>query len=311
MTGAAVRPEVLRRYHEASYGQHDAGNEAFEGADFDEYYLLMRIRFPGISRRRAAQSSGRREFLRLAARMPPDPPRGRGMLPRFCMIQREGLLDIAGAGIGPGIHNLALHGIGSISGWSGLRRFPRLDLLDLTLCGSEPEEPLLPPVPVGRVELVSCEPRCLAVALRSTSARELHISCDAPPPLSLALLQGHGGLEDLWIDAAILHRIDVLERLPLRRLYLSGVAADRTLRRMLQARAASLAELGLDCHEPFGPELLPELPSLRRLRVPGHAHFRAQWIEWAVAHPEVACQFVPGAVAAARPAIPRRATVPR
>jgi hypothetical protein len=44
-------------------------------------------------------------------------------------------------------------------------------------------------------------------------------------------------------------------------------------------------------HEPFGPAVLPELRALRRLEVPAYPEYRKEWIDWAVAHPDVACRF--------------------
>ncbi|HYO71061.1 MAG TPA: hypothetical protein VEU33_33775 [Archangium sp.] len=303
MTRMVIRPTVLRQYYEASYGQQVADDEAFKGATFDEYYQLKRIQFPAISRRRAAEKSSRREFRKLADGMPPDPPSESGVLPHFCMIERKPELDLASAQIGEDVQNLVLDRIKLITGWKGLRRLARLELLGLTMCGSVPEEPLVPPVQMGRVELGSCEPDCVDTVLRSTSARKIQLLHEKPSSLSLGLLRGHIELEELWIDATLLHGIGILKLFPLKHLYLSGVAPGQELRGVLEARAESLVEFGLVCDEPFGPALLPELPVLQRLRVPGYEQFRPEWIDWAVAHPQVACDFISVPAPSKRPVV--------
>lgn len=303
MTDKAIRPKVLRQYHETSYAEQDADEAAFKGATFDEYYQLKRIRFSTISRRKAAEQSERPEFQKLAEGMPPDPPRERTVLPHFCMIERKPELELTSAKIGADVQNLTLSRIKSLTGWKGLRRLARLDRLNLTLCGSATEEPLVPPVPVGRLELASCGPDCVEMALRSTAAREMQILHEEPSPLPLSLLRGHTGLEGLWIDATLLHGLGVLKQLPVKRLSLSGIAPGQELKGALEARSESLVQLGLVCDEPFGPALLPELPALQRLRVPGYEQFRSEWIDWAVAHPQVACEFVPVPTPSKRPVV--------
>ena len=292
MTDRAIRPDVLRRYYEAAYGTQVADEDAFKGATFDEYYQLKRIQFPTISRRKAAEKSERREFRKLADGLPPDPPRVEEVPPHFYMIERKPELELASAQIGADVQNLALDRIKSIKGWKGLRRLGHLKLLSLTLCGSAAEEPLVPPVLLDSVDLGSCSPDCVEMVFRSTVAREVQILHEDSSPLSLNLLRGHVGLERLWVDAPLLHGLGVLKQLPVKRLSLSGIAPGQELKGVLEARSASLVQLGLVCDEPFGPAVLPKLPELQRLRVPGYEQFRSEWIDWAVAHPQVACEFI-------------------
>lgn len=67
-----IRPEVLRRYHEAAYGHEVADDDAFKEASVDEYVLLKRIQFPKISRRQAAKTSPRRAVRKLAEGLPAE-----------------------------------------------------------------------------------------------------------------------------------------------------------------------------------------------------------------------------------------------
>ncbi|ATB37720.1 hypothetical protein CYFUS_003145 [Cystobacter fuscus] len=303
MTGKDIRTKVLRQYYEASYGVQVSDEEAFKGATFDEYYQLKRIQFPAITRRRAAEKSERPEFQKLAAEMPPDPPDKNPVLPHFCMIERKPELDLASAKIGEDVQNLTLSRIKSITAWKGLRRLERLERFSLSLCGSASEAPLVPPVLAVLVNLGSCAPECVEMVLRSTDAQKIRILHEEPSALSLSLLRGHARLEELVIDASLLHGLGVLKSLPLKRLYLSGVAPGQEVRGILEERSKLLAELGLVCDEPFGPSVLPDLPSLERLKVPGYEQFRSEWIDWAVANPKVACEFIPVPEQSKRPTV--------
>lgn len=294
MKDAEIRPGLFRQYHEAAYGKADVEARAFDGASFEEYFHLQRIRFPAITRRRAAEVSERRAFRKLASEMPADPPRRHTLLPNFLMLERRPALDLALEPIGPEVRNLTLSRIKSIAGWKGLRKPLQLDGLSLTLCGSAEQEPLDPPVEVRALSLADCRPECVSMALRSTVAARIQLMQSGSPPLNLEPLRGHTRLQALHIPlTGSVRGIGVLGELPLRSLHLSGIVPGASLGQLLHARRASLVELGLECREPFGPSLLPQLPALARLSLPGFEEFRSEWIDWATAHPQVQCVFVP------------------
>jgi uncharacterized protein YheU (UPF0270 family) len=294
MADPNIRPEVLRRYHEASYGQQQAGPDAFLGATFEEYYLLMRTQYSKISRRRAAEMSERAEFRELAARLPPEAAEDEespNTPSRSVFIRQKPELDLSSAKLDQDVTVLVLDRIKSITGWEALRQAGRLGTLSLTVCGTPPEKPLRPPVAVERVELIGCSKNCVELILQSTRAQQVRLLYEEPSALQLELLQGHDRLEELDVDSGMTRGLKFLEPLALKVLSLSGVVPDQALKRVLAARARTLEELTLSSHEPFGPSLLPKCPSLRRLTVPAYDEFRAEWVEWAVTHPRVACRF--------------------
>lgn len=287
-----IRPQVLRQYHETIYGQDSPSPESFAQATFDEYFQLRRILASRISRRRAAETSPRADFRKLAEDMPPDPPPGDTRLPNFAMFERKPALDLNGAKLGRDIQNLTLSRIKDLAGWEALRKPEHLDWLAFVLCGSSETTPLVPPIQVERLDVNSCDPACTEMALRSVSARTITFEHAKSPPFDLGSFRGQTRAEKLWLMAPAFQGLWHLEALPLKGLHLSGgVAPGRALRSLLDAHAKNLVELGLTLHEPFGPALLPELPALRRLEVSAYPEHREEWIDWAVAHPEVACRF--------------------
>jgi hypothetical protein len=289
----SIRPKILKQYYERAYGQQFMREEAFLGATFDEYYHLQRIQFPRMSRRKAAEQSGKQEYLKQVASLPPDPPRVSESLPHHCLIARKPDVDLAQAGIEAEVQNLTLDRVKAVTGWEALRQQTKLESLNLILWAGERGELLAPPLSLPNLDLRSCSLECTRWLLESTRVRSLYVQLEEAEPLDLSPLEAHTRLEKLRTNAGQLRGVGRLAKLPLTRLFLSRVVPGVALHRVLQARADSLLELGLMSDEPFGPSLLPELPSLERLEVPAFDVARAEWIDWAVAHPQVACRFLP------------------
>ncbi|MET0402468.1 MAG: hypothetical protein ABW123_08695 [Cystobacter sp.] len=294
MSDPTIRTEILKRYHEASYGEQEAGPEAFLGATFEEYYLLRRIQYPQISRRRAAEMSDLLEFRKLADRLPAEgtkveePSKSPS---RSVLLRQKAELDLSSVKLTQDVTVLALDRVKSITGWEALRQAGRLEALSLTVCGTPPQEPLNPPVAVKNLYLLGCSKNCVELVFQSTRAQQIRLLYEEPSALSLELLKGHERLEELDVDSGMTRGLKYLEPLPLKVLGLSGIVPDAALKRLLEARARALEELTLTSHEPFGPSLLPRFPSLRRLSVPAFDGFREEWVKWAVDHPQVACRF--------------------
>ena len=290
----AIRPHVLRQYHETSYGTSMMNPESFAQATFDEYFELRRIRSPLISRRWAAESAPRADFRKLAEELPPDPPREDTLRTNSSMFERKPALDLHGAKLGRNLQYLILSRIKDLTGWEALRKPEHLDELSFILCGSSEATPLAPPIQVEHLDVKSCDPACTELALRSVNARTIVFDYAKSSPFDLGVFRGQTRAEILWLMAPAFQGLWHLEPLPLKELHLSGgVAPGRSLRSLLDAHAKNLVELGLTLHEPFGPALLPEFPALRQLEVSGYPEHRQAWVDWAVAHPEVACEFSP------------------
>ncbi len=292
MTRATIRPTLLRRYHEATYGDRPLTAEALEGVTFEEYVSLRRIHFPEMSAWRAAIEApvagfrARAKELDRDAREPPPQP-------IFATLARQPQVDLAAAleDIDPQVERLLLDRLVSVTGWTALRSLRSLDDLAVALCASTDRRAADPPIELRRLSLTECPTGIMRVVLRSTRAREIDIAYPQATVLDAVALASQHDAEDVALSAPLVHRVAHLAALPLRTLRLGRVEPDDELRQLLASLAPSLEVLRLATTRPFGPELLPDLPTLTRLQVPGTEETRGAWIDYALDHPEVGCRF--------------------
>lgn len=127
-----IRPEVLRRYHDATYGGRPALPKAYQGAAFDEYVSLCRTQYPGISAWSAATQAPIAAFQEQAKELEPDHKK-LPVLPLFAALERmtEVNLEQALAEINPGVERLLLDRLKSVSGWGALATLSSLDDLQV------------------------------------------------------------------------------------------------------------------------------------------------------------------------------------
>lgn len=286
----AVRPQILRQYHEVTYGGRPATKEAFAGAGFDEYLALRRIAFPDMSAWRAACEAPLQELRAEAPRFSPDPPRD-VVVPVTAHLARLAVLDLRKARLASGASRVIVDRVKEVCGWEGLRGCSHLDDLDVVLCGCDRGARIDPPLSVRRASIRECTGACLAVLLRGTRTRELEIVHDASPFLDLGPVAEHRRIESLTVWAPLVRGLGAVADAPLRTLRLGAVEPDADLRSLLVRVAGTLVELSLRGVRPLGPDALPRLERLVRLRVPGYSETRRAWIEFAVEHPRVACCF--------------------
>ncbi len=287
-----IRPDVLRRYHETTFGGRPALPEAFTGATFDEYVGLCRCQFPKISAWRAATHAPIAAFQEQAAELEPDAQKQPSM-PVFAALERQAEVELGQAlkEITPGVERLLLNRLKSVKGWAALATLSSLDDLEVGLCASPHGQAARPPIELRRVGITSCSRDCIRLVLGSTRAREVAIAYPRTSAFNCEALASHGDLEDLSLHAPLVLHVEHLAALPLRVLRLGMVEPDAALVRLLTSLAPTLEELNLSGTRPLGPEALPELPALKRLLVPGYEESRQGWIDFAVDHPEVGCFF--------------------
>jgi hypothetical protein len=287
----AVRPAVLRHYYETTYGGRGETAETFAGATFDEYVAIRRLRGPRLTARAAAVSAPRDDFRAQAEKLPPDPPRPEVPLPVTTHLERKAALDLRTAPFTRGSTRVIVDRVKQVSGWEGLRAVSGLDDLDVVFCACERGEQLEPPLALRKASIRECSDACLDLLLRGTRTRELDLVHSVSPALDLGLVAEHRRLETLTVTAPLLRGLASLDALPLHKLYLGRVEPDDDLPRLLAALAGTLADLALGGARPFGPDVLPDLPHLAFLRVPGYPEAREAWIDFAVAHPSIGCFF--------------------
>lgn len=291
-----IRPHILKQYYEAMYGAGGPLPRAFQEATFEEYYALMQISNPNISRYMAARDAHQPAFRAMTESFEPDPPRPHGQqrdYQRPGIFRRLPALDLREASFEDNIDMLLLDRIKTLTGFERLPRLDQLRWVILVLCGTPQFVSVEPKVSAPDLQLKSCSTSCLNTMLGATSAQKILIEHVDTPVVNLRLLEGHTDLNELRVLVGWVQGTEYLEQLPLQKLFLSNVDMDQRFRKALMAHRGTLRELGLTNEKPFGPDALPELSALRRLEVPGYREFRSEWIDFAVSHPSIRCKFPP------------------
>jgi hypothetical protein len=284
-----VRPELLRRFYEASWQGGVAPEQLYEGATFDEYYALERVRYPQISRNTAAKNAPFDAFRALVRINPPEPPNV-VPVPRNVHLSRRDALDLRNEAIDPGTERLVLDRIKCISGWDALARFTRLRTLMVVLSGTDAPVGRLCRAEVDRIEIIDCTISCLRSVLRSTSARSVSFS-EPGGMADLSLLEGHTNLRELTAGASLIRGIERLPHWPLTIFDAGLVEVDDAFRTGVAAQAGSLCRLAVSSRSPFSPTALPKLDTfwnLRRVEVSIHEmEYCEEWIAYALSRPEI------------------------
>jgi hypothetical protein len=290
-----VRPELLRRFYDAAWHGSVPPERLYDGATFEEYYALERVRYPEMSRNTAAKSAPFEAFRALASTYPPEPPRAIPALKNVHLARRP-TLDLNDESIANDVERLVLDRIKAIAGWSSLSRLTRLRALLLVLSGTDgaPGSPLR--AELHSLEVLDCKSACLRAALVSTSARSVSFSLPEGH-LHLALLEGHANLRELTAGASLVRGTECVARWPLIALDVGMVEVDSALREGVAALTGSLERLSVTSRSAFPPEALPDLAAfskLRRVRVGVHGTaFCKEWVDYAVARPAIDFVFAP------------------
>jgi len=289
----SIRPDVLRAYYDVTYGRGafaaDSNALAFRDATFDEYYALARLKYPDITPRHAATLAHTRPDLqKLAPKLPGDesrPPRDPEPWNGIFIVSRA-RADLRKAGTLPkGSHALTVNRVKSVVGWEGLRSIRSLRRLSVSWCGVT-KVTRSPRAALDEVVVHDVAESVVETVLWSTSAKKLVLH--ACGTIDLTPLAGHTKLQHL--SAGTCRNVAVLAKLPLEHLTLHA-ELDDDLHAALTARTKTLRSFGLSGSRAVGPDDLPDLSKLDTLRISGHPEHRDAWIEWAVAHPLVRCDF--------------------
>ncbi|EMN82755.1 hypothetical protein LEP1GSC106_1140 [Leptospira interrogans serovar Grippotyphosa str. UI 12764] len=256
----SIRPKVLQKYHETTYGGLPLSAEAIADATFEEYYALYRLEYPKVSRWRAAMS----DFRSLTSQFKPD------MKSPLQMLDWPQL----------------------IRGWEGLRRLECLTHLSFTLCGTNDNFSISPLVSVDELRIVSGTSNLLKVLLQSVQAKNIYIDHENSATVDLSLLKEPTQLESLTIFCGIVRGLAAIQDAPIRELYVSNIHIDEKFGELLSARANTLESLTILNARPFGPDFLKPLRSLKRFTIPGDLEYRDVWIRFAVENPFIGCRFI-------------------
>jgi hypothetical protein len=286
---SSVRPPILRRYIEATFGGRGPDRDAVAGATFDEWFALLRMVSPKVTAHRAALNAPTEELRAYAARFPKERD-VEPALKRFAEVGKRAAVDLATAPLEPGLQSLQLSRLKSIDGWEALRGLP-LEDLSIVLCTNPRGAPLSPKMKLHELRINSSDEATVAFALSSFSVEELALTYKGTV-FDLARLADQDRLTSLWVGASLVRGLEHLSDRRFSYLGLFDLEPDEATRRGFALLADRVESLSLDATRPFGPDLLPEMPSLRRLQVPGYEAYREAWIDYAVAHfPRIGCFF--------------------
>ncbi|MEJ7729932.1 MAG: hypothetical protein WKG00_11995 [Polyangiaceae bacterium] len=284
-----VRPEIRRRYYQASWG---AGPEQgrYQGATLDEYVALKRIEFPQAtpeSAVRTAAADGRPDLAKATTKatfplplpdLNEDDMEALSDKHESIFVQKSGALDLDKT-IGKKRPRILTCYRNALSGWKALARGDRWLQLHFVQCKTSEKAALAPVLPVGMLRVEMCDDATASLLVASVEATELSVAHERPLDLTAAPARR---LQTLAVSADPLSGVRGLKARKLRVLMLGSIASFDEVVELVAANAATLEVLELSVEAPFGPERLPPLPRLRRLGIPSFEALREPWLDFAV-----------------------------
>ncbi|MEO6098016.1 MAG: hypothetical protein ABIW76_21075 [Fibrobacteria bacterium] len=187
--------------------------------------------------------------------------------------------------------SFTLDRIQNITGWDRLFVFKRLDRISMIESGTQEAAPAGNPIPVTELYLMENTLACLKTVLAITRSEVASIRHLETPTMDMAMLRHHRGLRELYIYTGLAIGFKHLVGCPMERFHADNVALDGEFLGALESWKASLHELWLENEKPFGPDQLPDLPALTKLKIPTYPETLAAWKVWRAAHPAVKIEF--------------------
>ncbi|HKP96257.1 MAG TPA: hypothetical protein VJ385_10905 [Fibrobacteria bacterium] len=297
-----IRPEILRNYYESMFGKTAPGEDAFQGATFEEYHSLLRISYATISREKAAARSKNPAFKAMAEKFAAETAeaaadKGAEGAPKerkkSAVFERLPALDLAAAELPGDLHSLFLDRVKSVSGLERLQRLASLRVFEAILCDTSEDTPIGSRLRLTRLDLNECSGKFAKTVLGMARAEWIRVLQLDPPVFDIGLLRECKELRVLYLTCGLTLDARHLQGLPLEILWLTNVEMRSDFRDALTSLAKTLRELKIENETPFNPDALPGLPGLKKLIVPAYAEFKAAWISFAVSHPRILCAFPP------------------
>lgn len=300
-----MTPMTLRSIYDALHVSGIQGAELSRlELSFDDYFEFLHKLAPAVSRRAAAERSGRTDFRRLAATMPTDPPRVEPELPRWTIVDRKKVVELARVRLERGTTHLRLERVKNVRGWQRWERLRTLETVQVLGCDTTDLEVSQAPIPIRAIDVERSSSACLRALLGSTEVEELTLGSDTDA-VSLSWLARYQSLRLVRISAPLVRSLSSLRGAPVQSLALAEVSIDDELRGTLQSLTSTLEDLRLDSGgRPFLPDelgALTKFKALRRVTVPAFPELRREWVDFAVSKPRIAFDFF-----AVAPRDPRR-----
>jgi hypothetical protein len=211
---------------------------------------------------------------------------------RAAIFRRKPHVDLSLALPDAGIEFLLLDHIPRVSGWRRLQDLDQLSKISMVQCGSSEDAPAVRPRQLRELYLHTLTQSCLKTIAALTQADDVTIRHSETPLVHMAMLRHHTGLRKLFLYCGLAVGFAPLVGFPLEEVHITNVEMDEEFLRTLKSWKG-LRELWLENEQSFGPDRLPELPGLKKLRIPAYPEFREEWIKWAASHPKVTFKFQP------------------
>jgi hypothetical protein len=130
--------------------------------------------------------------------------------------------------------------------------------------------------------------------MASVDAAEVELGSETSPLNLAQLVRGHTRLRSFVATAPLVRGVSSLSGFPVEVLSLSQVALDDEWRSALGSLSSTLRRLMVDAGRPFSPEELGDfarMKALRQVQVPCFPELKKQWVDFAVAHPQIGFSF--------------------
>lgn len=294
LSRGAMRPITLRRIYEALHVSGINGAELSRlELSFDDYFEFLHALAPAVSRRAAAERSGRTDFRQLAATMPADPPRVDAAPPRWTSFDGKKTVELTKLRLDRGSTHLRLERVKNVRGWHRWRGLRTLETLQVLGCDTTELTSAAKPIRIRAIDVDHSSSACLRALLGSVDAEELTVGSETDP-VSLSWLATCRSLRRMRISAPLVRGVSSLIGAPLQSLALGEVSIDDVLRGTLQTFASTLEDLRLDSAQAFLPDELGAITKFKALRsvtVPAFPELRRQWVDFAVSNPRIAFDF--------------------
>jgi hypothetical protein len=286
----AVRSQILRRYYEDTWNGRGYTAETFAEATFEEFYAIRKFSFPGTTPRRAAANSAIPRFRALVEQLPADPPQRERRLRETFHVERQREVDLRTVLMPADTQQVIVDRVKDARGWNALRGLSQLECVACITVGFTPEVWQGDVIRIDELDVDECGPTVEDLILSAFSAIDLTIFSERAWT-SLAAVRAHGSLESLSLSCPLVRDLKRLQGLSLARLSLSRVEPDEELFETLSSLGASLRMVNLSVSSAFPPSKLGSMPHLRSFSVTGFPEYREEWIDFAVAHPQIGFDF--------------------
>ena len=269
--------------------------DAYDGTSFEEYFELLRIRYPGVDRWTALRNAPSRGVSFPDVDLGQEPQQFRSDFPVTTWIERAEEVRLDDVPLRENTSRVCIERVKQLSHLEHLAQWvPPVDSLVITDAIRATTTSDTDAVPLQLVDLQHNTAQVVEAVLSVTSP-EILVLLDNSDVVDLRWLREPRRLRSATIYDTI-ENVDTLRNAhAIETLKLGEVAVTPSWRGVLESIGGNLTRLEVHPARPSSPEellgSLTKLPHLRRLTVPAWQDVRSSWLAFAVNHPNVAVDF--------------------